>query len=155
MVHRALLAAVGEDEDPPPAHELREIGSQCSETEREAMTLERDADDVCLAFLLERKLFDGGWEQEFEGEVAGVIGAGAFVNFPIDGEAAAASCDGFLPARRLRGEFYELNEERTALVGRRTGRRLRLGDPIAVTVQSVEPARGRLDLAPASGRWDP
>jgi ribonuclease R len=153
VVHRALLAVVGEDEDPPPAHGLSDVASQCSQTEREAMTVERDADDVCLAFLLQRTLMESGWEHEFEGEVSGVISAGAFVSFAIDGQAAAASCDGFLPARRLRGEFYELNEERTALVGRRTGRRLRLGDPIAVRVQSVEPARGRLDLVPASDRW--
>ena len=31
----------------------------CSATEREAMKIERDADDVCLAFLLERRLADG------------------------------------------------------------------------------------------------
>jgi ribonuclease R len=150
VVHRALLAAVGEDEHPPPAQGLSEFGSHCSETEREAMTVERDADDVCLAFLLQRTLMDRGWEHEFEGEVSGVIAAGAFVSFPIGGE-GAASCDGFLPARMLRGEYYALNEERTALVGKRTNKRLRLGDPISVTVQSVEPARGRVDLVPAAG----
>ena len=33
------------------------------------MAVERDADDICLAFLLERLLTEHGWEQEFEGEV--------------------------------------------------------------------------------------
>jgi exoribonuclease R len=49
----------------------------------------------------------------------------------------------------MRGDWYDLNEERTALVGRETGRTLRLGDPVSVGVRSVEPARGRiaLDLA--------
>jgi exoribonuclease R len=42
-----------------------------------------------------------------------------------------------------------LNEERTALLGRRTGRTLRLADPVKVRVHSVEPARGRIDLDPA------
>jgi ribonuclease R len=116
------------------------------------MGVERDADDICLAFLLERLLMEHGWEQEFEGEVSGVISGGAFVGFALGGDGAAA-CDGFLPGRMLRGEFFELNEERTALVGRRTGKRLRLGDPISVRVQSVEPARGRVDLVPASGGW--
>jgi ribonuclease R len=151
VVHRALLAAIGADEH-PPAQGLGDIGSQCSQTEREAMGVERDADDICLAFLLERLLMEHGWEQEFEGEVSGVISGGAFVGFALGGDGAAA-CDGFLPGRMLRGEFFELNEERTALVGRRTGKRLRLGDPISVRVQSVEPARGRVDLVPASGGW--
>jgi ribonuclease R len=148
VVHRALLAAVGETEDPPPAQGLGEIADQCSRTEREAMTVERDADDICLAFLLERRLHELGWEQEFEAEVSGVIPSGAFVSFPVDDAEGAAACDAFLPARLLRGEYFELNEERTALVGRRTGRRLRLGDAITVAVKSVEPARGRVDVVP-------
>jgi ribonuclease R len=151
VAHRALLAAIGEAEDPPPAQGLGEIAGQCSLTEREAMTVERDADDICLAFLLQRRLHEHGWEQEFEAEVSGVIGAGAFVSFPVDDREGAAACDALLPARLLRGEYYDLNEERTALVGRRTGRRLRLGDPISVSVKSVEPARGRVDVVPA--RW--
>jgi ribonuclease R len=145
VVHRALLAAVGGGEHPPAAHELNELGSYCSQTEREAMAIERDADDVCLAFLLERKLAERGWEHLFEGEVSGVIPAGLFVSFPLDGEQAAA-CEGFLPARRLRDDFFELNEEGTALVGRRSGRRFRLGDPLPVTVQSIDPPQGRVDL---------
>ena len=35
------------------------------------MVIERDADEVCAAFLLERELFESGWSREFEGEVSG------------------------------------------------------------------------------------
>ena len=148
-VHRALLATLGDDSPTPAAGELDEIAAQCSATERAAMELEREADDVCLSFLLERELNEQGWDRDFEGEVGGVIGAGVFVSFgPLEGGAA---CEGFLPARTLRGDYYDVNEERTALVGRRTGRRLRLGDPVRVAVRSVEPARGRVDLQPAAG----
>jgi ribonuclease R len=145
-VHRALLATLGDDQSAPAAHELDEIAAHCSATEREAMQLEREADDICLAFLLDRQLDEHGWDRRFEGEVAGVVGAGAFVSF--EGVPGGAACEGFLPARKLGGDYYEMNEERTALVGRRTGRRLRLGDPVSVVVRSVEPARGRVDLEP-------
>ncbi|PWU19331.1 MAG: exoribonuclease II, partial [Candidatus Rokuibacteriota bacterium] len=147
-VHRALLAAAGEDEHPPPAHELEEIAAHTTATEREAMALERDADDICFAFLLERDLACAGWDRRFEGEVAGLIGAGAFVSFT--GVPGGAACEGFLPARRIGGDWYDLNEEQTALVGRNTGRTLRLADPVEVVVRSVEPARGRVDLEPAA-----
>jgi exoribonuclease R len=50
--------------------------------------------------------------------------------------------------RRLRGERFDLNETETALVGRRTGRRLALGDPVSVRVESLEKPRGRVDLMP-------
>jgi ribonuclease R len=149
VVHRALLAAVGGREEPAPAGELEEIGRHCSETERDAMFVERDADSICLAFLAERKLSERGWDEPLEGEVSGVIAAGAFVSFALDGTGSALF-EGFLPARRLRGDFFELNEEATALVGRRTGRRLRLGDPVSVTVDSIDAPRGRVDLAPVA-----
>ena len=94
-----------------------------------------------------RHLDQHGWDQRFEGEISGVIGGGAFVSF--EGVPGGAACEGFLPARKLAGDYYDLNEERTALVGRRTGQRLRLG-PLTVVVHSVEPARGRVDLEPTA-----
>jgi ribonuclease R len=147
-VHRALLAAAGEEEHPPPPHELEEIATHATAAEREAMTLERDADDICLAFLLERELALSSWDRRFEGEVSGVISSGAFVSFT--GVEGGAPCEGFLPARRIGGDWYDLNEEQTALVGRNTGRMLRLADPVDVVVRSVDSARGRIDLEPAA-----
>jgi ribonuclease R len=151
VVHRSLLTAIGEDESPPSSRDLSDIGWHCSQTEREAMDVEREADDICLAFLLERALGERGWDRSFEGEVTGLAPAGAFVSF-APGDEPAAPCEGFLPARRMRGEFFELNEEGTALVGRRTGRRLRLGDPVSVAVRSVDAPRGRIDLVTPSGQ---
>jgi ribonuclease R len=148
VVHRALLSAVGGGEEAPSTSDLAEVGNHCSSTEREAMAIEREADSICLCFLVKRVLDEHGWDRPLEAEVEGVISAGAFVSFTIDGPGAAA-CDGFLPARRLRGDYFELNEEGTALVGRRTGRQMRLGDPVAVLVHSVEAPRGRIDLVPA------
>ena len=120
VVHRALLATLGAGEE-PPAGDLEEVAARCSATEREAAALEHAADDVCFAFLLERVLRERGWEHEFDGEVTGVIEAGAFVAFDPGG--AGRRREGMLPVRRMRGDWYDLNEQRTALVGRKTGRR--------------------------------
>ena len=137
ICHRALLAALGAGEDAPRASDLEEAGSWCSARERDAMSIERHADDVARAFLLEAQLFrNGGFQQEFAGEVRGVIGAGAFVVF--DG------FEGLLPVRRLPG-WYELNELETMLVGER---RIRLGDPVRVQVESIDAPRGRVNLLP-------
>ena len=48
--------------------------------------------------------------------------------------------------RRLRG-WWTLNELGTALVAEESGRRLRLGDPIDVTVERIDAPRGRVDLS--------
>lgn len=148
LVHRGLLAGVGAGEEAPRAGEVAEVALHCSDREREATRLEREADDVCAAFLLESELFEGGWRREFEGEVSGLVGAGAFVAFGGD---LGDVYEGFLPARRLRGERFDLNEAETALVGTRSGRALRIGDPVTVTVDRVESVRGRVDLAPVDG----
>jgi ribonuclease R len=81
VCHRALLSAVGARESPPRSRDLRALGDWTSERERDAMAIERDADDVARCFALEQGLYDGGWEQTFLGEVAGLISAGAFVAF--------------------------------------------------------------------------
>jgi ribonuclease R len=144
VAHRALLQGLGIDDAAAPAHELDEAAAAASAAEREAMKLERDADDVCLAFLLERALAetDPGAPPAFEGEVVGLIDKGAFVRFGEQG------FEGFLPARRMRG-WWQLNGLNTALVNEDSGRELRLGDSLGVIVDAVEPPRGRVDLAPA------
>ncbi|MBA2637606.1 MAG: RNB domain-containing ribonuclease, partial [Solirubrobacterales bacterium] len=142
ICHRALLSAIGGGEEAPRAGDLEETGTWSSAREREALTVERDADRVARAFLLERELVRRGWERPWDGEVTGVIGAGAFVTFG-DG------FEGLLPVRRLRGDWWELNEEGTILRGSRTGRSIRLGDAATVQVDRVETARGRVDLLPA------
>jgi ribonuclease R len=96
--------------------------------------------------LLERELGARGQRVGvFEGEVVGLIGAGAFVAF---GEGRVF--EGMLPVRRMRDDWWELTEEGTALVGSRSGRALRLGDLVAVAVDSVDAPRGRVDLVPAT-----
>jgi ribonuclease R len=146
IAHRALLSIVGGGEMAPERSDAREAAPWCSERERESMTIERDADRVCAAFLLERELFDSGWKRAFQGEVSGLIRAGAFVRFR--GERATVY-EGFLPVRRLHGERFDLNETETAIIGQRRGRTIRLGDPLDVRVDGVEAPRGRVDLLPA------
>ena len=140
VAHRALLSSLGLDEVAPRADALPDAGEYCSAAERDAMKIERDADDVCLCFLLERRLHEEGWETAFDGEIVGIIASGAFVRF---GEEAF---EGFIPVRRMRGDWYQLNEEETALIGEDSGRAFRLGDPVRGTVGRVDPPRGRADL---------
>jgi ribonuclease R len=50
--------------------------------------------------------------------------------------------------RRLRGDWWELNEPATMLVGTRNGGAMRLGDPVTVRVGRIDAPRGRVDLLP-------
>ena len=145
ICHRALLSALTGDVPAPDSSWVASAGPWTSSREREAMTIERDADDVARCFLLEKLLAEAsGHDRVFEGEVVGLISAGAFIAFGPDG-----LYEGMLPVRRLRGDWWELNEQATILVGTRNGGAIRLGDPISVRVGRIDAPRGRVDLMPA------
>ena len=149
ICHRALLSAVA-GEPAPESSFVTAAGPWTSSRERAAMVIERDADDIARCFLLESELFAGGDRGVvFPGEVVGLIGAGAFIAF---GE--GLKYQGMLPVRRLRGDWWELNEEATILVGTRNGGTIRLGDPIDVRVGQIDAPRGRVDLLPVGSGWD-
>jgi ribonuclease R len=145
VCHRALLSALSGEVPAPERSFVVEAGPWSSAREREAMVIERDADDVARCFLLERRLaLEAGWEAEFEGEVVGLVSSGAFIAF-----GPGLGFEGMLPVRRMRGDWWELNDQATMLVGAHSGRALRLGDPVRVRVDKVDAPRGRVDLLPA------
>jgi ribonuclease R len=142
ICHRGLLSAIA-GEPAPDVSWVASAGPWASAREREAMKIERDADDVARCFLLEREMAGSDREAVFDGEIVGLIGAGAFVAFG-DG----LLYEGMLPVRRLRGDWWELNEQATMLIGTRNGGAMRLGDPVSVRVGRIDAPRGRVDLIP-------
>ncbi len=139
LVHRALLGRLGLDQRPVTST-LSEWAEHCSRMEREAAKVELRADDIALAHLLKSRLDGAGWQTVFEGQIVSLVHAGAFVLFD-------ELYEGFLPARVLPGDYYELNELGTALVGRRTGAAYRLADLLPITVTGIDEARGKVNLA--------
>jgi ribonuclease R len=138
VCHRVLLKELGVS-DEPPADDLAQQAEHASTREREATDVEYAADAICLAWLLERRLFEHGWEHVFEGEITGAIPSGIFVRFD-------SVFEGYVPARSLGGDYYELNALGTALEGRRSGRSYRLGDPLPVRVERIARAEGKVEL---------
>jgi ribonuclease R len=143
VVHRALLHQLGQTDDPAPV-DLEPVAEHASAREREAADVEYRADDICLARLLHDRLYELGWEHRFEGEITGAIESGLFVRF-------GDVFEGFLPARQLAGDYLELNELGTALVGRRGGGVHRLGDPLEVRVADIRRSEGKVELASSRG----
>ncbi len=91
------------------------------------MAIEREADRIAKAFLL-RDLLDqpGGRERIWRGEVTGMLSAGLFVNF-------GGGFDGMVPLASLRGDWWEMADEGTAIFASSSGagdspRRSRRGD---------------------------
>ena len=138
-MHRALLRELGVSDEPSP-EDLDGLAEHTSAREREASQIEYAADAICLAWLLDATLFERGWEEPFEGEIVGLIGSGLFVRF-------GDVFEGYLPARRLRDDYFELNPLGTALQGRRGGGTFRLGNAISVRVEKIERSDGKVELS--------
>ena len=139
LVHRALISGLrlGEGGLPPEAEEeFEEIGQQISATERRAAAAERDAMDRYTAAYLSDRV-----GQVLPGRISGVTRFGLFVSLSESG------ADGLVPISTLGGDFWDHDESRHALVGRRSGEIYRLGERVMVRLVEAEVATGGLVLA--------
>lgn len=151
LVHRALIRGLdagpgGLPKDADAA--FAEIATHISETERRAAAAERETmDRYVAAFLADRV------GAQFAGRVSGVTRAGLFIALEETG------ADGLVPLGSLADDYYQLDEKTQSLVGRRTNRRFRMGDPVRVILKEAVPLTGGLIFAlagmPAADKDDP
>ena len=108
-----------------------------------AAKIEHEADDICLAWLLEARLFELGWEAALGRRDRRPIGAGLFVRFD-------EVFEGFVPARRLAEDWFEPNDLGTALAGRRSGSATASATRSASASRTSGAPRGRSSSRPPS-----
>ena len=128
------------DSDEPPADRpdasVAALGRHCSLTERRAQEAERELRLVKVLEFLGRHV-----GESFDGVVTAMTKSGLFVQHP------RFLVDGIVDMADLPDDRWELNETRSALEGRRSGRRFRLGDTIRVQIAQVDVPRRLLTLA--------
>jgi ribonuclease R len=138
VVHRALIRAhgfAGGDAGAGDWSRLERVGDHLSKTERRAAAAERDAvDRYTAAFLAERV------GATFSGRVAGVTRFGLFVRLEESG------ADGLVPVRTLPEDWYDHDQARHCLTGRRHGVVYHLGQALAVRLTEANPITGSLLL---------
>ena len=139
VCHRALLRELGLGDDPLPG-DMSSWPSTPRRVEREAAEVEyaRRRHLPGLAARARARRSEGCGRALRRARSSALIDSGLFVRF---GEVF----EGFLPARRLGGDYFQLDPLGTALVGRRGGR-YRLGDPIEVEVEKIERHSGKVEL---------
>lgn len=148
IVHRALIRALklGKGALPESADiaSLGEISARISAAERRAMKAERETVDRLIAHHLVDRI-----GASFEGRIGGVTRAGLFIKLDQTG------ADGFVPARTIGDDYFQFDEKRHAMIGRRTGEIYRLGDRVTAKLVEAIPVAGalRFELL-SSGRHD-
>jgi ribonuclease R len=154
IVHRALIGALNlsEGEKPAPDKDLASIGEHVSMTERRAAAAERNAADRYISAYLSDRV-----GAEFAARINGVTRAGLFVTLNETG------ADGLIPIRSLLpSDYYDHDEARHRLVGRRSGQSFSLGEAVTVELAEANTVTGSLrfnlvsdDLSQRSKRLTP
>lgn len=122
------------------------IAKQSSAMERNAMEAERASLKVMQVEYMKRHVGD-----EFHGVISGVMRFGIFI------EITDLLVEGLVHVRDLEDDFYQYDEKKYALIGDRTGKRYRLGDPVNVKVLRVNPEEREIDfgIVTAEGEKQP
>jgi ribonuclease R len=147
QVHRQLIAWL-EGKKPRSRHdELVVLAQHCTRTERRAEAAERELIRMKLLSYLEHEIGTA-----FHAVVVGVEDFGLFCRL------SELPVEGLIHVTSLVDDYYYLEPGTHTLVGRRTGRRHRLGDRELVQIAHVDVDRRQLDLilaGPAVSRAAP
>jgi ribonuclease R len=140
IVHRVLKHAIAQgkaDDFEYPKAELQSLGEHCSSTERRADEATRDALDWLKCEYMQDKV-----GETFNGIITSVNSFGVFV------ELDEIYVDGLVHITALDNDYYHYDPIGHRLTGERTGRVLRLGDPLTIIVAKVNLDERKIDFVP-------
>ena len=106
----------------------------CSERERVATKVEREAEDIKKAEFMESKI-----GEEYEGIVSSVTNFGIFVE--LDN-----TVEGLIRYEKLGDEYFIYNEEKRQAIGERTGKVYQIGDKVKIRVANASKLMRQIDF---------
>jgi ribonuclease R len=136
VVHRALFERPGAR---ATVHPLKAVAEHLSDTERNSADAERDSKDVKLFAFLEAQL-KSGRPNVYPALVTDVRNFGFFV------DVTGLGMSGLVPLSKVADDFYQFDQQRGQLVGRRTRRVIKLGDRIEVRIGKVDRYKKQVDF---------
>ena len=134
MVHR-LLARYLDNGDSAKKDKFEEECRYASERELVAA----DAERTSIKYKLVEYMMDKIGE-EYDGHVSGITEWGMYV------EIEPTKIEGMVSVRDITSDFYEFDEARYRLVGKRRHKQFRLGDPVRIRVKSANLEQRLLDF---------
>ena len=106
----------------------------CSERERVATKVEREAEDIKKAEFMESKI-----GEEYEGIVSSVTNFGIFVE--LDN-----TVEGLIRYEKLGNEYFIYNEETRQAIGEHTGKVYQIGDKVKIRVANASKLMRQIDF---------
>lgn len=138
MIHRILSEYIDGGIDDSEHNRLvpivREAAEQSSEREIAAEKAERDAEDLLKTVYMQAYL-----GESFDAVISSVTSFGIFAMMNN-------SCEGLIRCETMTADYFEFDESRRILTGKRTGKVYKIGDRIRVTVAGCSVLLRQIDL---------
>lgn len=145
-IHRMIKKMLhGELDEKASAYYRRKMpdwAKHCSKQERVAEDAERDTDALKKVEFMEDKV-----GQIYEGIISGVTNWGIYVELPN-------TIEGMVALSQMDDDYYEFDEKKMLVFGKRTKKSYRLGDKVVVSVAKVDRMMGTIDFAFAEENED-
>jgi ribonuclease R len=143
VVHRILKSVIAKNKHYPKVKEedLATLGTQLSACEQRSVKAERQFVSIKKARFLSK--FIG---KEFDGIISSVTKFGVFVLL------REYDVDGLIKVDELGMDKWEFVPERLMLVGKKTKRMFKIGDPIKIVVNQADPDLGQIDFLLAENK---
>lgn len=137
-IHRMIKKMLhGELDEKASAYYRRKMpdwAKHCSKQERVAEDAERDTDALKKVEFIEDKV-----GQIYEGIISGVTNWGIYVELPN-------TIEGMVALSQMDDDYYEFDEKKMLVFGKRTKKSYRLGDKVVVSVAKVDRMMGTIDF---------
>lgn len=138
IVHRILfevMNGIGGKRIQHYAKTLPDIGRQSTEREINAVRAEREAIKILQCQYMEKHVGD-----TFKGIISGISEYGIYV------EMIESMIEGMVRLRDLNDDYYILDDRNFQIIGRRRGKKYRVGDKVKVKVSKVSTENKWIDL---------
>lgn len=134
MVHRLLTKYEQGGRSANKDH-YEELCEHSSEMEQVAANAERDSIKYKMVEYMGQFL-----GQEFDAHISGITSYGIYAEIDEN------HCEGMIPMRDLKDDYYEFDERNFCLVGRRRHNRYQLGDAVRIKVAKANLEKKQLDF---------
>ncbi len=134
MVHR-LLTSYDEGAKSANKEHTEELCSHCSDMELIAANAERDSIKYKAVEFMGDRI-----GQVYDAHISGITSYGVYCEIDEN------HCEGMVPMRDLKDDYYEFDEKNYCLRGTRRGNIYRLGDPIRIKVVKANLEKKQLDF---------
>lgn len=134
MIKKMLYGELDEKASAYYRRKMPDWAKHCSKQERVAEDAERDTDALKKVEFMEDKV-----GQIYEGIISGVTNWGIYVELPN-------TIEGMVALSQMDDDYYEFDEKKMLVFGKRTKKSYRLGDKVVVSVAKVDRMMGTIDF---------